>query len=262
MSELFNLAGKTILITGSTHGLGAAMADACAAAGATVVVHGRTEDSAAMRAATLVKAGFKASHVAFDISDLAAVAATVPTIMKRHGGIWGLINNAGMTLNNHLFQDNVEAYEKILRAHLITPFLLTQAAATEMRKNAGSDKGRILNVASVLISSPRVGFSNYASAKMAVVGFTRAVGADLGADGIRVNCIAPGYFTTDNNRKTFNDPVLKDKVNNRIPAGRWGEPAELGGPAVFFMSPGSSYVNSQTLFVDGGLSYFLQSWKT
>ncbi|RXH40407.1 SDR family NAD(P)-dependent oxidoreductase [Bradyrhizobium zhanjiangense] len=262
MSELFNLTGKTILITGSTHSLGSAMADACAAAGATVVVHGRNEDSAAMRAETLIKAGFKASHVAFDISDLTAVAAAIPTIVKRHGSIWGLINNAGMTLNNHLFQDNVEAYEKILRAHLITPFLLTQAAATEMKKNPGTDKGRILNIASTLISSPRVGFSNYASAKMAVVGFTRAVGADLGADGIRVNCIAPGPFTTENNRKTLNDPVLKSRFENRIPAARWGEPEELGGPAVFFMSPASSYVNSQTLFVDGGLTHFLQHWKT
>jgi gluconate 5-dehydrogenase len=97
---------------------------------------------------------------------------------------------------------------------------------------------------------------------MALVGFTRAVGADLGADGIRVNCIAPGYFLNDKNPQRLDDQMWKTQVRNRTPAARWGEATEIGGPAVFFMSPASSYVNSQTLFVDGGLSYFLQDWKT
>ncbi len=259
MANPFSLDGKTILITGSTRGLGWASAQAAAEAGATVVLHGRDEDAGKARKAELEARGLKADYLAFDMADRAAVTAAIPTVVERHGGIWGLVNNAGMLLHDTIWDETAETYERIMSVHMVAPFLLTQAAATEMKKTVGPDRGRVVNVSSIAFSSPRAGICNYTSAKGAIVGFTRAASAELGGHGIRVNAIAPGYFVTDINKERLNDEAFANKINVRTPAGRWGDPSELGGPTVFLLSPAASYVNGQLLCVDGGMSHFLHS---
>lgn len=259
MKNPFSLEGKVVLITGSTRGLGWASAQAAAEAGATVVLHGRTKDSGKARKQELEARGLKADYLAFDMADRDAVAAAVPTVVERHGGIWGLVNNAGMLLHDTIWDETAETYERIMSVHMVAPFLLTQAAATEMKKSDSADRGRIVNISSIAFSSPRAGICNYTAAKGAIVGFTRAASAELGAHGIRVNAIAPGYFVTDINKERLKDEAFANKIKGRTPAARWGDPSELGGPTVFLLSGASSYVNGQLLFVDGGMSHFLHS---
>jgi len=259
MKNPFSLDGKVVLITGSTRGLGWASAQAVAEAGATVVLHGRDEAAGKARKGELEARGLKADHLAFDMADRDALTAAIPTIIHRHGSIWGLVNNAGMLLHNAIWDETAETYERIMAVHLVAPFLLTQAAAAEMKKVDAADRGRIVNISSIAFSSPRAGICNYTSAKGAIVGFTRAASAELGAHGIRVNAIAPGYFVTDINKERLQDEAFANKIEVRTPAARWGDPSELGGPTVFLLSNASSYVNGQLLYVDGGMSHFLHS---
>jgi gluconate 5-dehydrogenase len=259
MKNLFSLERKVVLITGSTRGLGWAAAQAAAQAGATVVLHGRSEEAGRARKQELEAQGLKADYLAFDMSDRDAVLAAVPTVVERHGSIWGLVNNAGMLLHNTIWDETAETYERIMSVHLIAPFLLTKAAAAEMKKSDAADRGRIVNTSSIAFTSPRAGICNYTSAKAAIVGFTRAAAAELGGEGIRVNAIAPGYFATDINKERLQDQAFANKINVRTPAARWGDPSELGGPTVFLLSSASSYVNGQLLHVDGGMSHFLHS---
>jgi len=259
MTKNFSMEGKAVLITGSTRGLGWAAAQAVAEAGATVILHGRTEEAGRARKAELEARGFKADFLAFDMADHAAVEAAVPTVVERHGGIWGLVNNAGMLLHDTIWDETAETYEKIMSVHMVAPFLLTKAAASAMKKVDAQDRGRVVNISSIAFSNPRAGICNYTAAKGAIVGFTRAAAAELGGLGICVNAIAPGYFATDINKERLKDKAFADKINVRTPAGRWGDPSELGGPIHFLLSPASSYVNGQLLFVDGGMSHFLHS---
>jgi gluconate 5-dehydrogenase len=259
MKNSFSLDGKVVLITGSTRGLGWASAQAAAEAGATVVLHGRDEAAGKARKGELQSRGLKADYLTFDMADRDAISAAIPTIIQRHGGIWGLVNNAGMLLHDAIWDENAETYERIMAVHLVAPFLLTQAAAAEMKKADAADRGRIVNISSIAFSSPRAGICNYTSAKGAIVGFTRAASAELGVHGIRVNAIAPGYFATDINKERLRDETFANKIKMRTPAARWGDPSELGGPTVFLLSNASSYVSGQLLYVDGGMSHFLHS---
>ena len=259
MTKVFSLNGKVVFITGSTRGLGWSMAKACAEAEATVVVHGRSEPSAKVRAEELTALGHTADHLAFELEDRVAVEGAIPAILGRHGSIWGLVNNAGMVMHEDIAVSKLATFEQVMFVHLLAPFMLTKAATTAMLRNHGPDRGRVLNIASIAVMTPRAGLTNYTAAKSAVVGYTRATAAELGAKGIRCNAIAPGYFVTEINRERLDDKAFADKVNRCTPAGRWGNPDELGGPAVFLLSPASSYVNGQVLFVDGGMSHFLPS---
>lgn len=259
MTDPFSLTGKAVLVTGSTRGLGWAAAQAVAEAGATVILHGRSEEAGKARKAELEARGLKADYLAFDMADRTAVEAAVPTIVERHGGIWGLVNNAGMLLHDTIWDETAETYEKIMSVHMVAPFLLTKAASAVMKRSPDTDRGRIVNIASIAFSSPRAGICNYTAAKGAIVGFTRAASAELGGYGIRVNAIAPGYFITDINKERLKDETFANKINVRTPAGRWGDPKELGGPILFLLSPAASYVSGQLLFVDGGMSHFLHS---
>ena len=192
MANPFSLDGKTILITGSTRGLGWASAQAAAEAGATVVLHGRDAASGQARKEELEARGLKADYLAFDMADRDAVNAAIPTVVERHGGIWGLVNNAGMLLHDTIWDETAESYERIMSVHMVAPFLLTQAAAAEMKKAEGPDRGRIVNVSSIAFTSPRAGICNYTAAKGAIVGFTRAASAQLGGPRLRVYANPPG----------------------------------------------------------------------
>jgi gluconate 5-dehydrogenase len=253
----FSLAGKIIFVTGSSRGLGWTMAQACAKAGATTILHGRSEQALKKRCEELNAQGLKSDRLCFDVEDRAALEKAIPTIHERHGAIWGLINNVGCIRHAHLFDAEVEDYEFLLNIHLLAPMILTKAAARLMQKNEGNDKGRILNIGSIAVTSPRAGIGNYTAAKNAVIGFTRSMSADLGEYGIRCNAISPGYFLTDLTRELQDDREFWTRIEQRTPARRWGDPGELGGPAVFLMSEASSYVSGQNLYVDGGMSHTL-----
>jgi len=253
----FSLKDKIIFITGSSRGLGWAMARACAQAGATTILHGRNKQALKKRCEELNEQGLKSDYLCFDVEDRDALEKAIPAILKRHGGIWGLINNVGCIKHAHLFDAEVVDYEFLLKIHLLTPMILTKAAAQLMRNNEGSDKGRILNIGSIVVTSPRAGIGNYVAAKNAIIGFTRSMSTDLGEYGIRCNAISPGYFMTDMTGKLQDDHEFSKRIVQRTPAQRWGDPKELGGPAVFLMSEASSYVNGQNLYVDGGMSHTL-----
>ena len=253
----FSLEGKIIFVTGSSRGLGWAMARACAQAGAITILHGRSDLGLKERCQELNQQGLTSDYLCFEVEDRAALEKAIPTIQERHGGIWGLINNVGCTKHAHLFEAEVEDYEYLLRIHLLAPMILTKAAARLMQKNKGKDKGRILNIGSIAVTSPRAGIGNYTAAKNAIVGFTRSMSSDLGEHGIRCNAISPGYFLTDLTRKLQDDRKFWTRIEQRTPARRWGNPDELGGPAVFLMSEASSYISGQNLYVDGGMSHTL-----
>ena len=176
----FSLEGKIIFVTGSSRGLGWAMAQACVKAGAMTILHGRNEHALEKRCEELNQQGLKSDYLCFEVEARAALEDAVPTIQERHGGIWGLINNVGCTKHAHLYDAEVEDYEFLLRIHLLAPMILTKAAALLMQKNEGKDKGRILNIGSIAVTSPRAGIGNYTAAKSAIVGFTRSMSSDLG----------------------------------------------------------------------------------
>jgi gluconate 5-dehydrogenase len=253
----FSLDEKIIFVTGSSRGLGWAMAKAVAQAGATTILHGRSEAALKNRCEELDRQGLRSDYLCFEVEDRAALERAVPTIQERHGGIWGLINNVGCTKHAHLFEAEVEDYEYLIEIHLLAPMILTKAASRLMQKNKGKDKGRILNIGSIAVTRPRAGIGNYTAAKNAIVGFTRSMSSDLGEHGIRCNAISPGYFLTDLTRELQNDREFWTRIEQRTPVRRWGDPDELGGPAVFLMSEAASYVNGQNLYVDGGMSHTL-----
>ena len=257
IKNTFSLDGKNIFVTGSSRGLGWAMAQACAQAGGNIILHGRSDHALKARCKELGSQGLKADYLCFDVEDRDALENAVSTIRERHGGLWGLINNVGITKHEHIFDAEADDYELLFKIHVLAPVILTKAAANLMKENQGPDRGRILNVGSIAVTSPRVGIGNYTTAKNAIIGFTRSMSSDLGEHGIRCNAISPGYFMTDMTRKLQEDRKFWDRIEQRTPARRWGDPAELGGPAVFFMSGASSYVNGQNLYVDGGMSHTL-----
>lgn len=248
---MFRLDGKTALITGSTRGLGVAMADAMIAAGAHVVVNGRSEVAVMARVAELNLEGRSASGLAFDVTDVAAATDAIDTIVQRHGGIDILVNNAGIQHRAAITEFEQAAWLEVLNVNLNAPFALARAAAKHMIA-AGS--GRIINIGSMLGQIARPTVAAYVTSKTGIVGLTRALAVELGGHGITVNAIGPGYVATEMNAALIADAEFNEMVVNRTPAGRWGRPEEIAAAAVFLASDEASYVNGQALMIDGGMS--------
>ncbi|WP_350334343.1 SDR family NAD(P)-dependent oxidoreductase [Coralliovum pocilloporae] len=255
----FSLTGKAILITGAARGLGAAMAELCGELGAQLWLQDVNAEAVADTAEALRGKGIDARASAFDLTDFDRGRAWVEDVSRQAGGIWGLINNAGITNHGHVLDQTVEDYRSIYELHLLAPFVLAQAAGRIMLTNPGPQRGRIVSVSSIAASHPRPGIGNYASSKAALSGLTRSLAADFGAKGICANAVAPGYVLTAMNRKILDDQEFVRRIENRTPAARWAEPGEIAAPVAFLMSEASSYINGQVLAVDGGMSAFLQS---
>jgi gluconate 5-dehydrogenase len=236
------LGGRTALVTGSTRGLGLAIARALAEAGARVVVNGRSPAAAAEVAATL--GGVAA---AFDVTDEAAVTAGVASI----GPIDVLVNNAGIALRKPLLDVSAEEWQGVLDANLTSAYLVSRAVVPAMIERGG---GKIVNVCSVMSEMARETIAPYVATKGGLKMLTRAMCSEWARHGIQVNAIGPGYFETDLTEPLRTDPEFDAWLRRRVPAGRWGRPDELGGAAVFFASSASDYVNGQILYVDGGLT--------
>jgi gluconate 5-dehydrogenase len=252
----FDLTGRRALITGSTRGIGAAIAAGLAQAGATVVLHGR--DLARVdQARDQLRAGLPGADVrgcAFDVADHAAIAEQAHRIDGELGGIDVLVNNAGMQFRSPLTEFPLDAWNQVLSVNLTSCFVLAQELARGMLDRG---HGKIINICSLQTQLVRATTSAYAAAKSGLGSLTRTMCAEWAAGGIQANGLAPGYIGTDLNSALVEDEEFSAWVRGRTPAGRWGNPADLAGPAVWLASAASDFVNGQIIYVDGGITAVL-----
>lgn len=248
---LFDLTGRRALITGSSMGIGFALARGLAQAGARLVLNAR--DAARLEAAaeTLRAEGAVVDTLPFDVTDPKAVRAAIDGYEAAQGPIDILVNNAGMQHRAPLEDFPPEAFDRLMRTNVNSAFYVGQAVARHM---IGRGAGRIINIASVQTALARPGIAPYTASKGAVANLTKGMATDWARHGLNCNAIAPGYFDTPLNAALVADPAFCDWLEKRTPAGRWGRVQELVGACVFLASDGASFVNGHTLFVDGGIS--------
>jgi gluconate 5-dehydrogenase len=248
---LFSLEGRVALVTGSSRGLGFAMAEGLAECGATVVLNGRNEKTLGEVAKKLKDRGLKADIAVFDAVDDAAVRAGVDTAAKRHGRLDILIANAGMTIRKPLEEWTMAEWNQVIAADLTSCFAVTQAAVPHMKKNK---YGRVIFTTSLTAIRGRPGIHPYVAAKTGLIGMTRSLACELAEFGITVNGVLPGYFETDLNAALLANKEFVEFVNGRTPMRRWGKPRELAGAAIYLAAEASSFVTGQQIVVDGGTS--------
>lgn len=252
MSELFELAGRTALVTGSSRGLGQSLALGLAEAGADVIVHGR--DAAAVEAsADLIAArhGRRPATALFDVTDAAAVEDGVGALIERVGVPDILVNNAGIQRRGPIAQFAVADWDAVIATNLSSAFYVSRFVAPGMIERGS---GKIINIASVQSKLARQTIAPYSASKGGIAQLTAGMAADLARYGIQVNTLSPGYFATEMNAALVADEAFTAWVSQRTPAGRWGDVAELRGPLVFLASAASDFVSGQNLFVDGGMT--------
>ena len=249
--KLFDLTGRTALITGSSQGIGFALAVALGAAGATLVLNGR--DTTRLEAArrTLQERGLRVHAVAFDVTDPQAVDAAVAQIESEVAPIDILVNNAGMQHRAPFAEFPTDAWRKLSSTNIDSVFFVGRAVAQRM---IARKRGKIINVCSVQSELGRPNIAPYAASKGAVKMLTKGMATDLGRHGIHVNGLGPGYFKTELTQALVADAAFSAWLAGRTPAGRWGEVDELGGAAIFLASDASSFVNGHILYVDGGIT--------
>jgi 2-dehydro-3-deoxy-D-gluconate 5-dehydrogenase len=247
--ESFQLNGRNALVTGSHRGLGAAIAIALGEAGANVGCHGR--DPKPGRACDELRAlGKKSFYFAGDVADPKVCSGLIEKTVAEFGSLDILVNNAGMIRRAPAAEHSMEYWNEVIAVDLTAVFRLSQLAGQHMLRRAQG--GKIVNIASVLSFQGGVNVPGYAAAKGGVAQLTKALSNEWAAKKINVNAIAPGYITTDNTEALRNDAARSHQILERIPAGRWGEPKDLTGAAVFLSSSASDYVHGHILVVDGG----------
>jgi 3-oxoacyl-[acyl-carrier protein] reductase len=240
-----DLTGRTALVTGSTRGIGRAIAEALAQAGARVAVVGRDQARAAESAASL---GGGAQGFAADVGDPASIVALVEGVEKAFGQIDILVNNAGLTRDNILFRVKDEDWDTVLDANLRGAFLTIRAASRGMIKRRW---GRIINIASIVGITGNKGQANYAASKAGLIGLTKSVAKELGSRNVLVNAVAPGFIETD--MTAAMTPEARAALSGQIPLERLGSPRDVAGVVTFLASDYASYITGQTLVVDGGM---------
>ena len=244
---MFDLTGKVAVVTGANTGIGQGIAVALARAGADLALVGR---SAADETAELVRgAGRRAELIAADLSTIAPVAGVVDETLGRLGGLDILVNNAGIIRRADAVDFTEEDWDAVIDTNLKSVFFLCQAAGRHM---VAQGRGKIVNIASMLSFQGGIRVPSYTASKSGVAGLTRLLANEWAAKGINVNAIAPGYIATNNTAALQADENRNRQILERIPAGRWGDPSDLGGAAVFLCSAASDYVNGHVLAVDGG----------
>ncbi len=249
--QRFSLEGRLALVTGSSQGIGFALAKGLGEAGAGLVLNGRDTDKLASAAASLREAGVTVHESAFDVTDRAAVGAAVDAIEAEIGAIDILVNNAGMQFRTTLEDFPEDAWHRLMATNIDSVFFVGQAVARHMIPR---QTGKIINICSVQSELGRPSIAPYTATKGAVKMLTKGMCVDWGKHNIQINGIGPGYFNTPLNKALVGDPDFSAWLEGRTPAGRWGEVEELVGAAVFLSSPASSFVNGHILYVDGGIT--------
>jgi gluconate 5-dehydrogenase len=250
-SNPFSLQNHRALITGSSGGIGLALARALGQAGATVVLNGRDSGRLQTAQAALVADGLSVELAVFDVTDADAVRVGVADIEQRLGAIDILVNNAGMQIRNPLHEFADDDWHRLMRTNLDSVFYVSKAVATGM---IARGRGKIINICSVQSELGRPGIAPYTASKGAIKMLTKGMAIDWGPLGLNVNGLGPGYFKTELTAKLVDDPVFTAWLVGRTPSRRWGEVEELGGAAVFLASDASRFVNGHILYVDGGVT--------
>ena len=247
--DAFRLDGAAALVTGASAGLGAAMAVALAEAGADVAAHGNTR-SPSDTCARIESFGRRTAALTGDLADRATSSLLVHDAVARLGRLDILINNAGTIHRTPAADVTDEDWDRVIEIDLTSAFRLARAAGRHML--AAARGGRIINIVSLLSFQGGIRVPAYTAAKAGLAQLTKALANEWAASGINVNAIAPGYMETDNTAALRADPVRSRQILERIPAGRWGAPADVAGAAVFLASPAAEYVHGHILVVDGG----------
>jgi gluconate 5-dehydrogenase len=248
MHKLFDLAGRRALVTGSSQGIGYALASGLQQAGAEIVLNGRNLDKLESAARPL---GAGVRVLPFDVTDHAAVRDTIDRFENEVGPIDILVNNAGMQHRAPLEDFPPEAFERLMAANVSSVFHVGQAVARHM---IARGRGKIINIASVQTALARPTIAPYTATKGAVGNLTKGMATDWGQHGLQCNAIAPGYFETPLNAALVADPDFTAWLSKRTPAGRWGKVEELVGACIFLASDASTFVNGHILYVDGGIT--------
>jgi gluconate 5-dehydrogenase len=248
---LFDLSGRTALITGSSKGIGFGLARGLGQAGARVVLNGRRQAPLEEGADVLRRENLKVELAPFDASDASAVAAGVDRVESKIGPIDILVNNAGMQFRAPLEDFPIDKWSEVLRTNIDTAFYVGQAVARRMIPRR---RGKIINIASVQSELARPGIAPYTATKGAIKQLTKGMCTDWAKHGLQVNAIAPGYFKTELNKALVENREFSAWLEARTPAGRWGNVEELVGAAIFLASDASSFVNGHILYVDGGIT--------
>jgi gluconate 5-dehydrogenase len=249
-SHLFDLASRTALVTGSSRGLGRAMAEGLAQAGARIVINGVHVARVEATVKEMKAAGFDVEGAVFDVTDEAAVVAAFEGFERRGLAIDVLVNNAGIQLRKPMLELTTPEWQRVLDTNLTSAFVVGREAA---RRMVPRGRGKIINIGSLTSTLARATVAPYTVAKGGIKMLTQAMTAEWAAAGIQANAIGPGYMITDMNQALIDNPSFDAWVKGRTPAKRWGRPEELVGAAVFLASAASDYVNGQIIYVDGGM---------
>ncbi|WCL53839.1 2-dehydro-3-deoxy-D-gluconate 5-dehydrogenase KduD [Gimibacter soli] len=247
MSNPFDLTGKVAVITGANTGIGQGIALALAAAGADIAAVGRTPATETVEKARAL--GRRAEVISADLSTIDPVGRVVDETVEKLGGLDILVNNAGIIRRNDSLDFTEEDWDAVMDTNLKSVFFLCQAAARHMVAKGG---GKIINIASMLTFQGGIRVPSYTASKSGIGGLTKLLANEWAAKGINVNAIAPGYIDTNNTAALQADETRNRQILERIPAGRWGSPEDMGGAAVFLASRASDYVQGHILAVDGG----------
>ena len=247
----FDLSGKLALVTGGGSGLGLAIAGGLANAGARVVINGRDQAKLDSAMEQLAEAGHSVSMSAFDVTDEAAVCKSVAEIETSIGAVDILVNNAAMNLRKPFADFSLDEWRALQATNADGPFLVTRAVVRGMQKRR---RGKVINICSIASDLGRPNISAYAVSKGALKMMTRTLAVEMAPHNVQVNGIAPGFFKTEMNAPLIANAEFSAWVAKRTPAGRWGEPPEIAGAAVFLASDAADYVTGHILYVDGGFS--------
>jgi 2-deoxy-D-gluconate 3-dehydrogenase len=247
MSQLFDLSGRVAIVTGANTGIGQAIALALAEAGADIAAVGRTpaEDTVARVRAL----GRRGVMVSADLSSIEPIDRVIEQTLKELGGLHILVNNAGIIRRADALEFSADDWDAVIDTNLKSTFFLCQRAGRHM---VSQSYGKIINIASMLTFQGGIRVASYTASKSGVGGITKLLANEWAGKNVNVNAIAPGYIATNNTAALQADPVRNRSILDRIPAGRWGDPADIGGTAVFLASDAARYVHGHILAVDGG----------
>ena len=249
-NPLFDLKGRNALVTGSSRGLGRAMAEGFAAAGAHVIINGTNGERVASTVADFSANGYQASASVFDVTSEDAIKAAFADFDAHGVDIDVLVNNAGIQFRKPMVDLETADWQRVIDTNLTSAFMLGREAARRMIPRG---RGKIINIGSLTSELARATVAPYTVAKGGIKMLTRAMAAEWAQFGIQANAIGPGYMITDMNQALIDNPEFDAWVKGRTPAKRWGKPEELAGTAVFLASSASDYVNGQIIYVDGGM---------